>query len=345
MSAATNIRLQFRALAIFACAGAAFALAGQGALAESRELRISKGFGMHYLPLYVMERERLVEKHAAARQLGEIRISWPIIDGGNVINDAMLAGVLDIATIGVPGFLTLWDRAKGKPGIEILGLAAIGSGSLYLNTRNSRVNTLADFGAHDRIAVPGIKTSFAAVVLQMAAAQAFGIENYAKLDALTVGIAHPDAMAAMLSGKTEINSHFTSPPFSYIELDNPDIHRVINSVEVLGNITIIMAYTTKKFHDANPGLAQAFVAAATEATGLVAKDKRAAARIYRDLAQVKASEDELMRILDDPDSRYSVVPAGVMKYADFMHRAGTIRARPESWKELFFPEIHGLPGS
>ena len=345
MSAGRNKVLQFRALAIFACTGAAFTLAGQGALAETQELRISKGFGMHYLPLYVMERERLVEKHAAALRLGDIRIRSPIIDGGNVINDAMLAGALDIAAIGVPGFLTLWDRAKGKPGIEILGLTAIGSGSLYLNTRNPRVKTLADFSGQDRIAVPGIKTSFAAVVLQMAAAQAFGMENYAKLDPLTVGIAHPDAMAAMLSGKTEINSHFTSPPFSYIELDHPDIHRVINSVEVLGNLTIIMAYTTKKFHDANPGLAQAFVAAATDAAGFVAKDKRAAARIYRDLSRVKASEDELMRILDDPDSRYSAVPDGVMKYADFMHRVGTIRARPESWKELFFPEVHAMPGS
>jgi NitT/TauT family transport system substrate-binding protein len=207
------------------------------------------------------------------------------------------------------------------------------------------VKTLADFTAADRIAVPGIKTSFAAVVLQMAAAKTFGMENYAKLDPLTVSLPHPDALAAMLSGKTEINSHFCSPPFSFLELDHPEIHRVVNSVDLVGNLTIIMAYTTRRFHDANPKVAAAVVAAVEEANTLIAGDKPAAARFYRALAKVKASDEELMRILNDPDSRYSAVPDGVTTYADFMHRAGTLKARPGSWKDLFAPEIHDRPGS
>src|SRR5438874_11495832 len=236
-------------------------LLGLGAAhAETNELRISKGFGMHYLPLYVMEHERLIEKHAAAAGLGDVKVNWSTIDGGNVINDAMLAGALDVASIGVPGFLNLWDKARGKPGVEIVGLSRFGSGSLYLNTRNPKVKTLADFTEADRIAVTGIKTSFAAVVLQLAAAKCFGMENYAKLDPLTVGVPHPDALAAMLSGRTEINSHFTSPPFSYIELDQPQIHRVVNSVDLFGNLTIIMAYTTRRFTEANPKLTGAVIA-------------------------------------------------------------------------------------
>jgi len=35
----------------------------------------------------------------------------------------------------------------------------------------------------------------------------------------------------------------------------------------------------------------------------------------------------------------------VMKYAEFMHRIGTLKNLPASWKDLFFPEIHGVPGS
>jgi NitT/TauT family transport system substrate-binding protein len=315
------------------------------ACAETSELRISKGFGMHYLPLYVMEHERLIEKQAQARGLAGLKVTWSTIDGGNVINDAMLAGALDVASIGVPGFLNLWDKAKANPRTEIVGLSAVGSGSLYLNTRNPKVQTLADFTASDRIAVPGIKTSFAAVVLQMAAAKAFGLENYAKLDPLTVSLPHPEALTAMLSGTTEINSHFCSPPFSYLELDHPEIHRVINSVDLFGNLTIIMAYTTRRFHDANPKLMAAVVAAVEEANALIARDKPAAARFYRELAKVKVTEDELMRILNDPDSRYSAVPTGIMTYADFMHRAGTLKARPAGWKDLFVPEVHARPGS
>ena len=30
---------------------------------------------------------------------------------------------------------------------------------------------------------------------------------------------------------------------------------------------------------------------------------------------------------------------------DALHAVGTIKVKPADWKELFFPEIHGLPGS
>lgn len=324
---------------------AACIAAVSAAHAETNALRVSKGFGIHYLPLYVMEHQKLVEKHAAAAGLSDVKVTYRIIDGGNVINDAMLSGALDIATGGVPGFLTLWDKSRAIAGREVTGIAGVGSGSVWLMTRNPNVKTLADFTEKDRIAVPGIKTSFVAVVLQMAAAQAFGAENYAKLDHLTVGIPHPDALAAMVSGKTEITSHFCSPPFSYIEQDTPGIHRVINSSDVLGALTIIMAYSTRKFAEANPKLAQAFVAALDEAGRFIAANKQEAARIYIALATTKPKEDEMMRMLNDPDTHYAVAPEGAMKYAEFMQRIGTMKAKPASWKDLFFAGLHDRPGS
>jgi NitT/TauT family transport system substrate-binding protein len=317
----------------------------RAAHAESHELRISRGFGIHYLALYVMEKLKLVEKHAAAAGLGEVKVSYSVIDGGNVINDAMLSGALDIASGGVPGFLTLWDKARNIPQTEVMGLSGVGAGSVWLVTRNPSVKTLADFTEKDRIAVPGIKTSFVAVVLEMAVAQAFGKENYAKLDPLTVSLPHPDALAMMLSGKTEISAHFSSPPFSYIESDQPGFHRVINSSDVFGPLTVIMAYSTRRFYDANPKLSAAFVAAVDEAAKYIAANKREAARIYIDLAGVKTSEDEMLRMLNDPDTHYTAVPEGVMKYAGFMHDIGTLKANPTSWKDFFFPPILDQPGS
>jgi len=315
------------------------------ARAETQELRVSRGFGIHFLPLYVMEKLRLVEKHAASAGLGDVKVSYRVVDGGNVINDAMLSGALDVAAIGVPGFLTLWDKARAIPGREVVGLGAVGSGSVWLMTRNPKVKALADFSDQDRIAVPGIKTSFVAVVLQMAAAQAFGPENYAKLDPLTVGIPHPDALAAMLAGKTEISAHFCSPPFSYIEYDTPGIHRVINSSDVLGALTIIMAYATKSFVAANPRLSQAFVAALDEAGKFIPAHKQETADIYNELATTKTKPDVMMRMLDDPDTHFTVAPEGVMKYAEFMHRVGTMKTKPADWKDLFFPTVHDRPGS
>jgi NitT/TauT family transport system substrate-binding protein len=40
-----------------------------------------------------------------------------------------------------------------------------------------------------------------------------------------------------------------------------------------------------------------------------------------------------------------MVPESTLKYAEFMHAVGTIKIKPATWKDLFFPEVHGLPGS
>ena len=315
------------------------------ARAEVSEVRISHGYGVLYLPLMVMASEKLMEKHARAAGLGEVKATYVVLDGGNVINDAMLSGALDIASIGVAGFLTLWAKARDNPALEIRGLSGMSSSSLYLMTRNPNVKSLKDFTDKDRIAVPGIKTSLPAVILHMAAAKEFGDANYSKLDPITVGLPHPDALGVLLSGRGEINSHMASPPFSYIEDSTPGIHRVFNSVDILGNITLDMAYTTRRFYEANPKLCVAFISAMNEANALIAKDKKRAADIYIAVSKQKSSADEIVKILNDPNSRFSTVPDGTMKYAEFMSRVGTIKAKPASWKDLFFAPIHGVAGS
>ena len=320
-------------------------LASVAVRAEVSEVRISHGYGVLYLPLMVMESEKLVEKHARAAGLPEVRADYKVLDGGNVINDAMLSGALDIASIGVAGFLTLWAKAKDNPALEIRGLSGMSSSSIYLMTRNPNVKTLKDFSDKDRIAVPGIKTSLPAVLLHMAAAKEFGDANYAKLDPITVGLGHPEALAVMLSGKGEINSHMASPPFSYLEDAGPGLHRVFNSVDILGNITLDITFTTRRFVEANPKLAAAFVAAMEDACALIAGDKRKAAEIYNAVAKVKQPVDETLKILNDPNTKFSVVPDGTMRYAEFMARVGTIKAKPASWKELFFAPVSGMPGS
>jgi NitT/TauT family transport system substrate-binding protein len=320
----------------------AFALTAR---AEVSEVRISHGYGTLYLPLMVMAKEQMLEKRAKAAGLGEVKASYRVIDGGNVINDAMLAGALDIASIGAPGFLTLWAKAKDNPAVEIRGLSGMSSSSMYLMTRNPAVKSLKDFSDKDRIAVPGIKTSLPAVLLHMAAAKELGDANYNKLDPITVALPHPEAMAVMLIGKSEVNSHMASPPFSYAEIGQPGLHRVMNSVDLLGHITLDMTYTSRRFYEANPKLCVAFVAALEDANALIAKDRKRAAQIYIEVAKVKTSAEEVVKILEDPDSRYTTTPEGVMQYATFMSRVGTIKATPATWKDLFFPVIYDRPGS
>ena len=315
------------------------------ARAEVSQLRISRGFGVHYLPLYVMEAKGLLQKQAAAAGLGDVKIEFLLIDGGNHINDAILAGSIDIASTGTGGFLTLWAKAKGNPKLEVIGLGGSASGGMTMTTRNPAIKSLRDVTEKDRIAVPGIKTSLGAIILQMAAAKEFGDKEYARLDHLTVSMSYPDAVAAMLSGKAEISAHVASAPFSYMELDSPGIHKVFNSVELFGHVTTIMAFTTERFRADNPKLAASFVAALKEAVEFIAANKAEAAQIYVRAARVKSPEAEILRIIDDPDLRFTLVPEGVMIYANFMHRVGLLKVKPETWKDVFVSELHALPGN
>lgn len=316
-----------------------------GASAEVSQLRVSRGFGVHYLPLYVMEAKGLLQKRAAADGLGDIRVEFLLVDGGNHINDAILAGSIDIASTGTGGFLTLWAKAKGNPKLEVIGLGGSASGGMTMTSRNPAMKSLRDVTEKDRIAVPGIKTSLGAIILQMAVAKEFGDKDYARLDHLTVSLPYPDAVAAMLSSKTEITAHVASAPFSYMELDSPGIHKVFNSIDLFGHVTTIMAFTTEQFRTANPKLTASFVAALREAVEFVAANKPEAAQIYARAARVKSPEADILRIIDDPDLRFTLVPEGIMIYANFMHRVGLLKVKPATWKDVFVGELHGLPGN
>ncbi|TXI11996.1 MAG: ABC transporter substrate-binding protein [Rhizobium sp.] len=307
------------------------------ARAEVSEVRISKGFGILYLPLIVMEDQKLLEKHAKMSGLGDVKVTWLMLDGGNVINDAMMAGTLDFAGTGAPGFITLWAKAKGIPNVEVVGVSGMSSTSLWLNTNNPDIKSLKDFTSKDKIALPGIKTSLAAVVLQMIVAKEFGEENYAKLDPLTVSLPHPEAVAALVGGKTEINAHFTSPPFQYVEAKAPGIHRVLSSTDYLGNITLDVTFAPKKFVDANPKMTQAFIDALDEANALIAQNKKLAAEIFAKSSKVKVEPAEAQEMIEDKDAKFDATPNGVMQFAEFMHRAGLIKVLLSKWSDMFVP--------
>jgi NitT/TauT family transport system substrate-binding protein len=66
-----------------ALAMAVTVMAPAGASAEVGQLRISRGFGVHYLPFYVMEKKALLQKRAVAAGLGGVKVEFLLIDGGN----------------------------------------------------------------------------------------------------------------------------------------------------------------------------------------------------------------------------------------------------------------------
>src|SRR5450755_324704 len=324
---------------------AAFVGLLSAASAEVPEIRLAQQFSIGYLQLNVMEHQQLIEKHAKQLGIPEVQVSWLKLNGPAAVNDALLSGTLDIASGGVPGLLVLWAKTKGTPQ-EVRGISALSSQPFLLNSRNPDVKTIKDFTASDRIAVPAVKVSVQAIMLQMAAAKAYGEKEFAKLDVQTVSLSPPDATIALMGGKSEINAAFSVPPFQYQQLEQAGVHTVLNSFDVMGGShSFTVAWTSAKFRDANPVLYKALIAAFGEATEIVNKDKRAAGALWIEDAKSKLPLDMVAKLVAGAQVQWTLIPENTMKFADFMAEVGTLKSKPASWKDYFFPEVYDLNGS
>jgi NitT/TauT family transport system substrate-binding protein len=312
--------------------------------AEVKEVRAAKQYGLGYLQLVLMEDQKLIEKQAKAAGLGDIKVEWSTFRSSDVMNDALISGSVDFVSLGVPGLATIWAKTRGN--IDVRGASGLNAAPLLLISRDPKINSIKDFSDKDRIAVPAVKVSNQAIILQMAAAEAFGEANWGKLDPLTVSMAHPDALNALLSGGGEVGSYFSSPPFQYRALQKPGIHKVLNSYDVLGGkVSFNSIATTGKFRTQNPKTYDAFLAALSEATDIINKDKRAAAEAYLRITGDKTPVDEFLAMMNDPDIEFTTKPLNMLKIVDFMHKTGAIKVKPQSWKDLFFENVHASGGS
>src|ERR1700738_1754763 len=186
------------------CAGA-LALLGMVAsapqvLAQAKtEISLSRQPGIYYMPTHFIEKQKLIEKHAGLHGVPNITTKWITFSGGGAQTDALLAGGVDILNTGTGNLLLLWDRARG--GVKVI--VATSAQPMTLISRDANIKSLRDIGPNDKIAVPTVKISTQGIVVQIAAAEMFGADQWSKLDANTVQLGHPDAFAGLLNSRHE----------------------------------------------------------------------------------------------------------------------------------------------
>lgn len=327
-------RFIFRAAAL--AAATSLALAGVPAHAEGK-IRIAEQFGVVYLLLNIAQDQQLIEKQGKKNGV-DVKVEWTQLSGGSAVNDALLSGAIDIAGAGVGPLLTIWDRTNGRQNVK--GVASLGNFPYYLVSNNPKVKTLADFGDKDRIGLPAVTVSVQSRILQLAVAKQWGDKEFARLDKLTQTLPHPDAAAAVISGGTEINAHFGSPPFQEQELaGNPNAHIVLNSYDVLGGpSSATVLYATEKFRNDNPKTYHAFTAALAEAAQYAASNPEGAADAYLRVSKSKVDRNLLLKIFKNPQVQFKVAPQNTYPLAQFLHRVGAIKKLPASWRDYFFED-------
>jgi NitT/TauT family transport system substrate-binding protein len=289
------------------------------ALAQGKtEISLSRQPGIYYMPTHIIEKQKLIEKHAALLGLPNITTKWITFSGGGAQTDALLAGGVDILNTGTGNLLLLWDRTRGG----VKGIVACSA--------------------------PTVKISTQAIVLQIAAAEMFGADQWSKLDANTVQLGHPDAYAALANSQHEVHNHFSIPPFTFLELKNvPGAHVVLSSPEVMGGpLSQAQFFTTTKFADANPKVIQAVRDATKEAQDLIRNDTRTAVEIYKEVTGDKTSVDDLLAWLKEPGMmEWNLEPQGTMKFAAHLFKTGTLKTKPKAWTDYYLPVAHDLKGN
>lgn len=315
------------------------------ARADVPEVRIARQFSMGYLQFNVLEHEHLIQKHAAALGIPEVKVSAARFNGPASMNDALLSDSIDIVGGSPNGMFTLWAKARGTPQ-EVRAITALVTITYVITSNDPDIKTLADLGKCKRIPVPSVRVSSPAVTVQMAAAKLYGIKEYARFDAATVTMSPADATVALLTGSGDINCTVALPPYMQQQLEHPNIHAIASSFELAGGpTTYTVAYTSMRFHDRNPKLYQAVYEALTEATDRVRADIRTAAGYWIEDSDSKLSVDFVAAAGSGPDTEWTTIPRDTLKQAAFMAEVGTIKVKPASWKDYFFPEAWGLPGS
>ena len=326
--------------------GAVAALVAVVALQANAEGKISiaQQFGIGYLILDVVRDQQLIEKHGKQQGV-DVQVEWASLSGATGMNEALLAGAIDVVSAGVPPMLTLWDRTKGKQNVK--AVAALGSLPNYLLSNNPAVKSLKDLGEKNRIAVPAAGVGFQSRTLQIETARLFGKDDFKRFDTLSVSLPHPDATAALIAGGSEIDTHFSSAPFYYQALAaNKNIHKLISSYDILGGpATFNVLYTTQKFHDENPKTYKAFYAALVEAAQIIKADKAKAADTFIRVQKSKLAPELVRRIVEDPENDFTVSPQRSFVYADELQKLGVIKNKAASWKDYFFDEAYAGPGS
>jgi NitT/TauT family transport system substrate-binding protein len=305
-------------------------------------VRIGIGFGLAFLPVYLCEDLKLIEKQGKAAHL-DLKASYQRFFGAGPLHDAIGAGAIDMGPFGTAPLLVAWEQAKNTPR-QFVAVSGITTLPLVLLTNQPNVRTIADFRPADRIAVP-TSSSPQMYLLQMQSEKIFG--QYDRLRDQIVILPHPDAVAGLLAATGLLAGYFSSAPYSQIALADGRVHKVLSSSDVIGGkASFLIMGASRGYVAAHPQIAGAVAAAMDEAAHVIRDDPRRAAEIYLAHEPSKTLDAAAVAaVLNDIKDEFGSAVHGVHAFADFMGRHGELKAPPRSWKEIVAPALVNSPST
>lgn len=337
--------MNLRLFAAISLAAAVMASTTTIAAAEDNEIRVVGSYGVQFLPTYVAIDKQLIEKHAKALGIADPKVTFKWVTNGGAINDALISDSSDVGEVPGPALVLFWSKTRGAQAIR--GILAASEIPPVLLTIDPRIKTLDDFTENDRIAMPTVKISSYAIMMQMAAVQRYGWDHRFKFDPMSVQLNFAETVASLMSGGTEIKSAVVVPPFSEELLESGKVRQILSLDDVLGGHgTLNVFSTTETFHSQHPKAYAAVKAALIEAIEFINADPHAAAELFQKREPSKRGAEWIEKLLNNKKAvTFTPNPHRFGKLAEFLHKSGTISAQPASWKDLFFDQGEGLNGN
>jgi ABC-type nitrate/sulfonate/bicarbonate transport system substrate-binding protein len=315
--------------------------AASPALAEE-PVRIGLGFGLAFLPMYICEDLKLVEKHGKESRL-DLRVSYQRFLGPGPLQEALAGGTIDVAPFGAAPLLAAWEKAKDTPR-QIFAVSGLTTLPALLLANRADIRSLADFRPADRIAIPS-SSAPQLYLLQMQSEKVFG--KYDKLRGQIVVLPHADAVSDLAGGKDSVAGYFSSAPYAEIALADGHVHKVLSAPDVVdGKASFLILGATKGYIAAHPKVPEAVIKAVDEAARIIHDDPRRAAEIFLVHEPSKALDAAaLAGVLSGLRDEFGSAVRGVGAFADFMGRHGELKSPPASWKDIVAPALLGSPNS
>ena len=310
-----------------------------------QQVRIGIGYGLAFLPLYICEDLKLVDKYAKAAQL-DVKISFTRLNGAAQVRSALSSGAIDVGPFGTAPLLAAWEKTKDTPQ-QILAVSGITSLPLVLLSNQPDERSIADLKPSDRIAVPTL-TSPQMQLLELQSERILG--RYDRLRSQVIVLSHADAVDALGEGANKANgvtAYFSSPPYTEIALRDANVHPILISTDAIGGkFSFLIMGATKATIEAQPRMPEVIDEAMDEAARIIHDDPRRAAQIYLTHEPSGTLNAAAMAgVIGDIKDEFGSAIYGVQAMADFLSRRGGLKTPPRSWKDVVAPSLLNSPST
>jgi len=303
--------------------------------AEVESITVDIQNGSNYMGMVAMQKlfwKDIAKKNGISTQLNLNKVGGPAAAA-----DRFLSGANQGMTISYPLILKLNEKTKGDAKI----LFANSMTNMLLNTNNPNIKSAKDFKEGDKIAVTTLITSIQAVANRLLAEKSLG--DYKKLDNLSVQMSHPDAYAALMAGK--IAAHWSTPPFSSMELEDKKNKTIAKSFDLFGKHHLTAFVVSEKFCNSNKKVCASLYEAYKKSNDWINADFKRASQFFKDNVGANEQANDYLKQLTEKQVEFNYVPQGIISFDKFLVKTGQLQSPLKSWKDICMPNLHNENGN